>query len=651
MTTSFVDLPRRADEKDSFGITKYEEGLVSFLQDVDTPLTLALQGEWGSGKTSLMNLLKQRLCDDEGSQYIPIMINTWEFGLLSDPAMTLVSILEKMISMTSAYAKTGSGRAKAWLGKITRASVRFAGNMLGEGSGDALIEELASGGDESRSNVSILREELQSYVDQALLESDPPKKGFIFFIDDLDRINPSVAVELLELLKNIFSLKKCVFILAIDYDVVVKGLKPKFGELTDKNEREFRSFFDKIIQVPFAMPVNNYEIGGFLMEELGKIAYLSGEQLKKKSLKKSLSFAANTTVGTNPRALKRLLNTLSLIRCINGRQGEKSVSEHLQGNPDLYVLLNFSVVAIQVAYPKLYRLLAESPGFDTWGEAEALRFRLPSLSEDIKKELRIQEEFDEEWEQIIFRFCETDPYLKKRAGAISKLFNTMKSAVRKAYPEDNNEKDESIYDIISEIVKLSAVTSFDAGDSNPVQYHIPSLLKTVQWGLIRAFRELRPDIVATSASRRVQKNAVIRLEEKSKEPTHIWINSESLRSNIEVSMWLEQVKAFPLDKITDLDDFKSSEYTDPEFQKIAAEYNDIAMRCNDIQGLTCPLFVNIGFSDKTYHWWRFKFGISGRTPEDFDDPDYHKVLAEVILKALALRERLETYYQKAFQQV
>ena len=25
----------------------------------------------------------------------------------------------------------------------------------------------------------------------------------------------------------------------------------KFGELTEKNEREFRSFFDKIIQVPF----------------------------------------------------------------------------------------------------------------------------------------------------------------------------------------------------------------------------------------------------------------------------------------------------------------------------------------------------------------------------------------------------------------
>jgi hypothetical protein len=41
-----------------------------------------------------------------------------------------------------------------------------------------------------------------------------------------------------------------VFVLAIDYDVVIKGLEPKFGKFSEKNEREFRSFFDKIIQFP-----------------------------------------------------------------------------------------------------------------------------------------------------------------------------------------------------------------------------------------------------------------------------------------------------------------------------------------------------------------------------------------------------------------
>ena len=75
-------------------------------------------------------------------------------------------------------------------------------------------------------------------------------------------------MEVLEALKNIFDIPNCVFILAIDYDIVVKGLESKFGPKTDENEREFRSFFDKIIQVPFSMPTGTYDIENFLVEKL-----------------------------------------------------------------------------------------------------------------------------------------------------------------------------------------------------------------------------------------------------------------------------------------------------------------------------------------------------------------------------------------------
>ena len=92
----------------------------------------------------------------------------------------------------------------------------------------------------------------------------------MFFIDDLDRIDPPVAVKILELLKNIFDLPRCIFVLAIDYNVVVKGLKSKFGELTAQNEREFRYFFDKIIQLPFTMPMPSYKIDTFLTDKLKK---------------------------------------------------------------------------------------------------------------------------------------------------------------------------------------------------------------------------------------------------------------------------------------------------------------------------------------------------------------------------------------------
>lgn len=54
----------------------------------------------------------------------------------------------------------------------------------------------------------------------------------------MDRLEPVVAVQILSLLKNLFDVPDCVFILAIDYEVVEKGLEKKFGKPTatyDKN--------------------------------------------------------------------------------------------------------------------------------------------------------------------------------------------------------------------------------------------------------------------------------------------------------------------------------------------------------------------------------------------------------------------------------
>ena len=69
-------------------------------------------------------------------------------------------------------------------------------------------------------------------------------------MDDLDRIDPPDAVKILELLKNIFNIPDCIFLLAIDYQVVVKGLEAKFGKQTPENEREFKSFLTRSSNSP-----------------------------------------------------------------------------------------------------------------------------------------------------------------------------------------------------------------------------------------------------------------------------------------------------------------------------------------------------------------------------------------------------------------
>ena len=421
----------------------------------DTPITIALQGEWGSGKTSLMNLLKYNLCDKDDAPYFPVWINTWQYSLMKTSSQAIMSILEGIINQIGALSpsKQKWAESKKKIGgifkKMATVGTKIAAGAVGIDGG--LVDELMEGEESAQSDIVQLKEEISGLIDQILTEN-PSRKGVTFYIDDLDRIDPPVAVEILELLKNIFDLEHCVFILAIDYDVVIKGLKPKFGELTEKNEREFRSFFDKIIQLPFSMPVASYNVDTFLVDALKKIEFFTDAELEDVELAEKLSEITRLSVGTNPRSLKRLTNTLALISIINNKlnRGEGASVEKLSK------LINYALVCIQIAYPYIYNQLGEEPAYKSWSEKTASRLKLRPLTEEEKEGLDATEEFDEDWEKVVFRMCQKETYLSNRAFCVSSLLNKIAEII-------NN--DEQLGEIIESTLEMSAVTNLKAFDT------------------------------------------------------------------------------------------------------------------------------------------------------------------------------------------
>lgn len=454
MKSSIIDVPRKHTQEDLFGINVYQEALIEYVELTDTPITIALQGEWGSGKTSLMNLLRYNLCDKDSAPYLPIWINTWQYSLMKTPGQAIMSILEGIINQIGTLnpSKQKWAESKRKIGgifkKMATVGTKIAAGTVGIDGG--LVDELLEGGEEAQSDIVRLKEEISDLIDQ-IMKEHPSKRGFIFYIDDLDRIDPPVAVEILELLKNIFDLEHCVFILAIDYDVVIKGLKPKFGELTEQNEREFRSFFDKIIQLPFSMPVASYNVDTFLVDALKKIEFFTEEELSDTSLAENLSEITCLSVGTNPRSLKRLTNTLALISIINKKQKGSDASVD-----KLNKLINYALVCMQIAYPYIYNQLGEDPDFKSWNEKTASRLKLRPLREEEKERLDATEEFDEEWEKVVFRMCQKETYLSNRVFSVSLLFNKISEII------DN---DEHLGEIIAATLEMSAVTNLKAFDT------------------------------------------------------------------------------------------------------------------------------------------------------------------------------------------
>ena len=539
--TTITDVPRKGtSQQDRFGLMAYEKGLETFLRNASTPITVALQGEWGSGKTSLMNVLRDNLCGENNDygEFFSVWINTWEFSLMRNPNEALLQILLKMTSKVVSLSQNKGEEVinafkKCFVG-VGTALIRTAANKAIDGAGDEI--EKALNNKDAQNNIADLRKKLQAQINECI-KNNQGKKGIIFFIDDLDRIDPPVAVELLELLKNIFTLEKCLFVLAIDYDVVIKGLKPKFGELNEKNEREFRSFFDKIIQVPFSMPVSQYSTKEYLIDELKRIGILDSSDLTDKSLIDSLDEAESLTVGHNPRSIKRFLNTLSLIKCISlAKNNLKATVNKEQEKEDaqvrkLNMLLNLAIVGIQVAYPKVYQLLCIEPGFTLWDDTIASKMGMPRIDEQTKERLSGFEAFDETWEQILYRLCLTDKYLQNNAINISQLLNMLRTKIKDVVSlttgdtendDANASEANSIKAFIHEQMSQASITGFSAGDATPLSYDAGQLMRDVQWKLCQHVTNVWKDIKFSVP--RVKYNGGVRTEGNYSD-LQIWQNS------------------------------------------------------------------------------------------------------------------------------
>ena len=505
--SSIIDQPvtlssqEKIEEKDKFGINGYEKALTKFIMRADTPLTIALQGEWGSGKTSLMNLLKYHLCEADGALFYSVWINTWQHSIMNNPEGSIIGILQSIIYQLGNALEDTEENKKNKIGPVLGKFAKIVGViganvagrvLLGESGVGNTINQATKEGDKEEENtptgdslIAELKKSIAVFIKDILKKNaSNGRKGFLFFIDDLDRIDPPVAVQILELLKNIFDLEHCIYVLAIDYDVVVKGLKPKFGELTDKNAREFRSFFDKIIQLPFAMPVSSYKIDTFLIDALNRIGYLTAEEQVNEELKKNLTQMAMYSVGTNPRSLKRLTNILSLIQLMSEEDRKNMDGEQTKENILQEKEINFALVCLQIMYPLVYNTLLEYPNFRQWGDVNegangegktlAKKLALQELTEAEQKKLDKQgKDFDEPWERILFRVCLKDNYLSSRVVDISRLLNTISDIIPKGESEDAataaKEHDDDVGETIKKLICFSAVTNVHTTEDTVVK--------------------------------------------------------------------------------------------------------------------------------------------------------------------------------------
>jgi ABC-type sulfate/molybdate transport systems ATPase subunit len=79
---------------DALGRKELEPPLTQFINQALSPFTLALDGSWGSGKTTFLKMWKLKLQD---AGHICLYLNAWENDFIQEPLVAVVGELSQAI--------------------------------------------------------------------------------------------------------------------------------------------------------------------------------------------------------------------------------------------------------------------------------------------------------------------------------------------------------------------------------------------------------------------------------------------------------------------------------------------------------------------------------------------------------------------------
>ena len=236
------------------------EDLTGLLGAVQGPCVLALDSEWGGGKTTFLRIWAAHL-RSEG--FAVVEFNAWETDFSGDPFVSLSSKLQKQLQelasdgrgvnvkrlaedakkvalrtapLVAGIAATAAFGSGAWATEAVTHLASYAGDRL---------EEYRKGQDAIDNYKITLGKEILR-----ISNNHYNGRSLFIMIDELDRCRPSYAVELLEVAKHLFSVDRIVFVLALNRSELAHSVKALYGRKFDAKGYLHR-FFDLDYSLPW----------------------------------------------------------------------------------------------------------------------------------------------------------------------------------------------------------------------------------------------------------------------------------------------------------------------------------------------------------------------------------------------------------------
>jgi len=289
----------------------YRDAIVNIVKNSYPKFTMGIFGDWGAGKTTLINSIDKALQTEK--DLIIVRLEAWRY---KREQFALVSMLK-----TIAYALPAEKQFEDLRQKLETSAINFlkkTPDIL-----TSIITKYVSEEDEiSQEMFDSFKKEFNSKIQLIAeldrdavyfdgfeeirkeiknLRLDNPAFRIIVFVDDLDKCSPKKALEILEFIRVFHDIEGFIYIIGISQDMMVKLSDIENNETSIEGEH----YIKNLIQVPITLPKwSNQDIVKLVRDFIKK--GMIHERFKE-VVDKNIELIS-VAVDNNPREIKRFLN-------------------------------------------------------------------------------------------------------------------------------------------------------------------------------------------------------------------------------------------------------------------------------------------------------------------------------------------------------
>jgi len=284
--------------EDLLGFKVHADLLINVINDESVlPITIGVFGDWGSGKSSILQIVKEEFDKEDDKDSICIYFNGWTFEGYDDAKAALLNSILKELEDNKKISEEIKDTIKEKAKKLWKSIdwMRGAGMVMKNVALPAVsayftgglslvpfaIQKLTEWGDNPEKIIEKLQSEegkeiYKAFVKEGKVEDKNATnavaefrkdfselleatnfKRLVVIIDDLDRCSPERIIENLEAIKLFLNVPKTAFIIGADPRIVKYAIEYKYKnnkEIEEDNNRIVIDYLEKLIQLPYSLP-------------------------------------------------------------------------------------------------------------------------------------------------------------------------------------------------------------------------------------------------------------------------------------------------------------------------------------------------------------------------------------------------------------